>query len=194
MRVILASGSAARRAMLAGAGVKFSVVPADVDEAAIKAAGPADAGALALGLAIAKARRIAAVAPGALVIGADQILVCEGERFDKPENLAAAAGHLRTLRGKAHQLVTAACVLRDGDVLWSCVETPLLTMREFSDAFLEHYLASEGGAICECVGAYRLEGLGMQLFTRIEGDYFTILGLPLLSLLGFLREAGAVPV
>ncbi len=87
MRVILASGSAARRAMLAGAGVKFSVVPADVDEAAIKAAGPADAGALALGLAIAKARRIAAVAPGALVIGADQILVCEGERFDKPENL-----------------------------------------------------------------------------------------------------------
>jgi len=194
MRLILASGSAARRAMLAGAGVKFSVVPADVDEAAIKAAGPADVGALALELAVAKARRIAAMAPGALVIGADQILVCEGERFDKPENLTAAAAHLRTLRGRAHQLVTAACVVREGEVLWSRVETPALTMRTFSDAFLEDYLAAEGGAVCSCVGAYRLEGLGMQLFSRIDGDYFTILGLPLLALLGFLREAGAVAV
>jgi septum formation protein len=134
------------------------------------------------------------VAAGALVIGADQILVCEGERFDKPESLVEAAWHLRKLRGKAHALVTAACVVREGEVLWSCVETPKLTMRDFSDAFLQEYLAAEGGAVCGCVGAYRLEGLGMQLFERIEGDYFTVLGLPMLALLGFLRGAGAVPV
>jgi septum formation protein len=194
MRVILASGSSARREMLAAAGVKFSVMPADVDEPAMKSSSPAAPGALALDLAVAKARRIAALAPGALVIGADQILVCEGERFDKPESLGAAAVHLRTLRGKTHQLVTASCVVRDTQTLWSHVETPVMTVRDFSEAFLADYLAAEGDAVRACVGAYRLEGLGMQLFARIEGDYFTILGLPLLALLGFLRECGAVPV
>jgi septum formation protein len=194
MRLILASGSAARRAMLAAAGVKVSILPADVDEAAMKASAPAAFEAVALDLAAAKARRIAAVAPGALVIGADQILVCDGKRFDKPETIEAAARHLNTLRGRTHALVTAACVVQDGQTLWSHIETPQLTMRHFSDAFLADYLAAEGGAICGCVGAYRLEGPGLQLFERIEGDYFTILGLPLLALLGFLRAAGASPV
>jgi septum formation protein len=194
MRLILASGSAARRAMLAAAGVKFSVMPADVDEAAMKSSATVAPEALALDLAVAKARRIAGLAPDALVIGADQILVCAGARFDKPENMAAAASHLRLLRGTAHQLVTASCVVRDAQTLWSHVETPVLTMRDFSETFLENYLAAEGEAVRACVGAYRLEGPGMQLFERIEGDYFTILGLPLLALLGFLRETGAVPV
>lgn len=179
--------------MLTAAGVKFSVMPADVDEAAMKAGADPGTEQLALGLAVAKAARISALAPGALVIGADQILVCDGMRFDKPENTEAAAEHLRTLRGRTHELVTAACVVQGGQMLFSRVETPQLTMREFSDSFLADYVAAEGDAILACVGAYRLEGPGLQLFDRIEGNHFTILGLPLLDLLAFLRQAGAVP-
>jgi septum formation protein len=193
MRLILASGSSARRSMLAAAGVKITVMPADVDESAIKAGANSDTPQLARDLAIAKATRIAARAPGALVIGADQILVCQNKRFDKPEHLLTAADHLKTLRGQTHHLITAACVVKDGETLWSHIETPRLTMRNFSDQFLNDYLATEGSTLCTCVGAYRLEGPGLQLFDHIEGDYFTILGLPLLALLAFLRQAGAVP-
>jgi septum formation protein len=179
--------------MLAAAGLKFSVMPADVDEAALKAASGGGVGELALDLAIAKAARIAAIAPGAMVVGADQILVCNDTRFDKPKTVQDAAAHLRSLQGRTHHLVTAACVVHDGETLWSSVEMPALTMRIFTETFLEKYLAAEGEAVLACVGAYRLEGLGLQLFERIDGDYFTILGLPLLGLLAFLRQAGAIP-
>jgi septum formation protein len=192
MRVILASGSAARRAMLLAAGVKVMVMPADVDEAAIKAAASGGAAATAMRLAEAKAARVSAVAPGALVIGADQMLVCEGRIFSKPRDLADASAQLRALRGRRHELVTAACVVRDGATIWSHAETPNLAMRDVSDAFLETYLAAEGEKICACVGAYRLEGLGIQLFDSVAGDYFAVLGLPLMNLLAFLRSAGAI--
>jgi len=194
MRVILASGSQARRSICAAAGLQVAVMPADVDEAALKAGFlAATVEDTALALAAAKAKRVSAVAPGALVVGADQILECEGRRYDKPGDLAAAAAQLRALRGRTHRLVTAVCVAQGGAVAWSHVETPVLTMRDFSEAFLAGYLAAEGETVCDCVGAYRLEGLGAQLFERVEGDFFTILGLPLLALLGFLRSAGTVP-
>jgi septum formation protein len=192
-KLILASGSAARRDMLRGAGVAFVVRPADVDEGAVKARATWTAAALAVELACLKATKISALAPGALVIGADQVLVCEGKRFDKPEGLRGAAGQLRALRGRAHELVTAACVYRDGAKIWEDVATPRLVMRDFSEAFLADYLAREGEAVCGCVGAYRLEGLGVQLFARIEGDFFTILGLNLLPLLEFLRAQCVAP-
>jgi septum formation protein len=192
-KLILASGSAARREMLRGAGLAFVVRPADVDEGTVKARATGTAAELAVELACLKAARISAVEPGALVIGADQVLVCEGQKFDKPEGLKGAVAQLRALRGRAHELVTAACVYRDGAKIWEDVATPRLVMRDFSDAFLADYLAREGEAVCGCVGAYRLEGLGVQLFARIEGDFFTILGLNLLPLLGFLRAADVVP-
>lgn len=142
---------------------------------------------VALALADSKARAVAARRPGALVIGADQILECEGRWFDKPSTVAEAARHLRALRGRTHRLICAVVVVRDGERLWRHVAEARLTMRRFSDRFLDDYLASGGPAVLESVGAYRLEGLGAQLFETIEGDYFTILGLPLLPLLDFLR-------
>jgi septum formation protein len=193
MRLILASGSTARRTMLAAAGLNFEVAPAPVDEAALKAASQASPNALALELAAAKAQAISTRHPDALVIGADQILLCDGQMFDKPQNLAAAAAHLRTLRGRPHTLVTAVCVAQAGALTWTHVETPTLKMRNVSEAFLADYLQAEGPDICACVGAYRLEGRGINLFDTIEGDYFSVLGMPLLALLGFLRAAGATP-
>ncbi len=180
--------------MLAAAGLNVAVHPSAVDEAALKAASAAAPETLALDLALAKARAVAATQPAALVIGADQILVCDGKSFVKPAGLAAAASQLRALRGRPHQLVTAACVVRGNQTLWTHVETPQLTMRDFSEPFLADYLQAEGETICACVGAYRLEARGISLFEAIEGDYFTILGLPLLALLQFLRQAGAAAV
>ena len=130
--------------------------------------------------------------PEALVIGADQILVAGEEWFDKPGDLGEAAAQLRRLRDRDHILVTAACVYRGEKRLWEALSTPKLTMRNFGDAFLTGYIAAEGEAVLGSVGAYRLEGRGAQLFTRIEGDHFAILGLPLLELLGFLRGRGLV--
>lgn len=192
MRLILASASPARQTLLRHAGVKCFAVPADLDEAAIRQgfAGPPEA--LALDLARAKAAVVAGAYPEVLVIGADQLLVCDDKIFGKPKNMAEAGAHLRGLRGRAHRLVTACCVVRGREKLWSETAEAALTMRNFSDAFLEDYLAAEGEAVLGSVGAYRLEGLGSQLFARIEGDYFTILGLNLLPLLGFLRAAGAL--
>ena len=192
MRLILASGSATRQAMLRQAGIEAATVPPDLDEAAAKAGFAGGADDLALALAEAKALRVAAVRGEALVIGADQVLVCDGERFDKPADPAGAAAQLRALRGRTHELVTAVCVAQGERLRWRHVAVARLRMRDFSEEFLRDYLAAEGEAACQAVGAYRLEGLGVQLFEAVEGDFFTILGLPLLPLLGFLRQAGAV--
>jgi len=146
----------------------------------------------ALALAETKAAIVARRHPEALVIGADQLLVCDGEWFDKPRDLAEAAEHLRRLRGRDHILVTAACLYENGKKLWQAISVPRLTMRPFGDAFLTGYIAAEGKAVLGSVGAYRIEGRGVQLFARIEGDHFAILGLPLLELLDCLRGYGAL--
>jgi septum formation protein len=189
---ILASTSATRQDMLRNAGLAFTAAPSGVDEAALKQNFTGPPAALAVALARAKAQAVAARHPGALVLGADQLLLCEGRVFDKPASLTEAADHLRALSGHAHQLVTAAVVVRDGAGVWDHVETATLHVRPLSEAFIADYLAAEGEAVCASVGAYRLEGLGAQLFTRVEGDVFTILGLPLLPLLGFLRAHGGL--
>ncbi len=193
--MVLASASTVRATLLRSAGIHPEIVPAHVDEDEIKRAFRAE-GRSALDAAIAlaevKAMRISRHHPGALVIGADQILVCGAEWFDKPVDLDHARAHLRTLRGKAHGLATAAVVVRDGQRIWHHGATPMLTMRDFTDGFLDDYLAREGDDVLTSVGVYKLEGRGVQLFSRIDGDFFTILGLPLLQLLGFLREHGVV--
>ncbi|MDE2240503.1 MAG: septum formation protein Maf [Rhodospirillales bacterium] len=191
-RLILASISPSRKAILAGAGVPFEAMPSQVDEAALKAGFSGPPASLASALALAKAQSVSAQYPDALVIGADQLLVCGARIYDKPRDLTEAAAHLRTLSGQTHELVTAICLVRGGSLVWPHMETAHLTMRGFSEGFLRDYLAAEGAAILHCVGAYRLEGLGAQLFTRIQGDYFTVLGLPLLALLGALRGRGAL--
>lgn len=194
-RLVLASASTARRAVLEGAGLRFEALPAAVDEAEIKASAqaegipPADA---ALMLADAKAERIARRDPEALVIGCDQLLVCEGTWFDKPADLPAARAQLQALRGRTHDLVTAVVCHRHGGRVWQHVAVPRMTMRDFSDAFLDAYIAVEGEVLTRSVGAYRLEGPGAQLFARIQGDQPAILGLPLLPLLAFLRQHGVL--
>ena len=188
--VILASKSVARRAVLGGAGVPFELASAGVDETATKVrlqANGAGPKAIAEALAEEKAVAVSARRPG-LVIGADQTLELEGELYDKVDTIAAARERLQVLRGKPHQLHSAVVVAENGAPIWRDTVSATLTMREFSDAFLERYLAEEGEAALGSVGCYRLEGLGAQLFCGIEGDYFTILGLPLLGLLGLLRE------
>jgi len=192
-RLVLASASTARRALLEAAGLAFDVRPARIDEDAVKRAaraegcGPAQA---ALRLAGLKAACIHD--PEALVIGADQILECEGTWFDKPADLAAARAQLRALRGRRHVLHTAAVCHRGGAEMWRHLAAPSLVMRHFSDAFVDRYLALEGERVTASVGAYRLEGPGIQLFDEIEGEHATILGLPLLALLRLLRQHGAV--
>jgi septum formation protein len=194
--LILASASSARAALLRAAGVRFEIEPAEIDEARIKRLARVTgdtAIACALALAVEKARAVSARNPGAVVIGADQILVAGEEWFDKPADREEARAQLRRLRGRAHVLATAACAIADGTVLWRATSEPELTMRSFSDGFLEDYTAAEGQVLLGSVGAYRLEGRGVQLFSRIAGDYFAILGLPLLELLDFLRTRGVVP-
>lgn len=194
-RLILASASAARRALLEQAGLRFEARAARVDEAEVKlsargsGATPVEA---ALLLAELKALRIARRDPEALVIGCDQLLVCDGDWFDKPADLAEAGTHLRVLRGRTHTLVTAVLCQRGEQRVWHHVAQPRLTMRGFSEAFIDAYLAAEGEALTTTVGAYRLEGLGVHLFDRIEGEHAAILGLPLLPLLGFLRQHGVL--
>jgi septum formation protein len=193
--LVLASASPARGELLRRAGIAFIAAPAAIDEAEIKAAYLAEsrpAAECAAALAETKAARVARRHPGNLVVGADQILICEDAWFDKPADLAAARAQLLALRGKRHELVSAICVVRDGERLWHFVDRSTLTMRNFSDAFLEDYLAAAGSDALGSVGAYRLEAMGVQLFSRIEGGYFAILGLPLLPLLEFLRGYGVV--
>lgn len=194
-QVVLASASITRQGLLERSGLAFLTAPAAADETAIKEAMAAEGAAAedcALELARLKAARITARYPGALVIGADQILDLDGRWFDKPEDLAGARDSLLALRGKTHRLATAACIFRDGAQIWHHLESPELTMRTFSDAFLDRYLVEAGESILSSVGAYRLEDIGVQLFARIEGSYFTILGLPLLALLDFLRANAVV--
>jgi septum formation protein len=190
-RLILASASASRRALLQAAGLVFTVQAAYIDEAAAKRearASGASAEHTALRLADLKAAEIALRDRDALIIGADQILVCEGEWFDKPADVTTAASHLRALRGRTHSLATAVACHHGPRRIWYEVVTPCLTMRHFSHQFLEEYLELEGSAVTGTVGAYRLEGRGIHLFQAVDGEHSAILGLPLLSLLNFLRE------
>lgn len=189
-RLVLASASAARAKMLSDAGLAFETDPARIDEAAVKdslKAEKAGGGQLADTLAELKATAVARRHPGALVLGADQVLEFKNRLFDKPADRTAAWTQLTALRGESHRLISAAVVVRDGERIWGQTDFASLLMRPFSDAFLEQYLDRMGDAVTQTVGGYQLEGLGAQLFQRVDGDFFTILGLPLLPLLEFLR-------
>jgi septum formation protein len=193
--LILASASVARARLLKAAGLDVRIEPAALDERPLKRALRAKGRkplCCALALAEAKARYVAEREKSSLVIGGDQILVCGDVWFDKPSDLEEARAQLLALRGSTHELATAACAVQGGALLWHNVSRPRLTMREFGDQFLDDYMASEGEEILGSVGAYRLEGRGVRLFERIEGDHFAILGLPLLELLRFLRDRGEI--
>jgi septum formation protein len=195
-RLILASGSAIRATMLRNAGLVFEQMAAPVDEDELKRAmraEGAEAAETALALAEMKARRVSEREPGALVIGADSMVVADGRWFDKPADRAAAKAQLLALAGKTHRLISAACVMLDGERIWGRHEHATLLMRPFDGAFAERYLDAAGEAVLRSVGVYQLEGLGAQLFQRVDGDYFVVLGLPLLALLDFLRGRGIVP-
>jgi septum formation protein len=195
VEVVLASGSRFRRDMLAAAGIKFRVEVEPVDEPGLRAKWRAeglDAGSIATGLARAKAIAVSARLPGALVIGADQVLEHRGEIHGKPQTIEEGRAQLARLRDATHSLPTAVALVRGGGVLWSHLERPRLTMRTFSDAFLDRYVAEEGDSLLETAGAYKIEGRGAQLFDRIEGDYFSIIGMPLLPLLAQLRAHGVL--
>lgn len=193
--LVLASRSTSRRAMLEAAGIPIEVCIPGLDERAVEAAaggcGPADAAAL---LAREKAKAVARLMPRRVVVGADQTLAFNDRRFDKPRDRAGARKQLMMLSGKTHYLHSAVAVVRGGDVLFDATDTASLTVRDLSESFLDRYFDTAGGAVLECVGAYQLERVGIHLFGRIDGDHFTILGLPLLKLLDFLRRNGSLAV
>lgn len=192
-RLVLASQSAARRTMLENAGVAFEARVAGVDEESIKAAsGDLDATALAVRLAEAKALAVSRNDDAAWVLGSDQTLAFDGGLVSKAVSLESARERLKAMRGRTHQLHSGAALAVKGEIVWSGVDTVEMRMRDFSDAFLEAYLAAEGEALLSCVGSYRLEGLGSQLFEAVDGDYFTVLGLPLWPVLAELRRAGVI--
>ena len=193
--LVLASASLFRRRMLEAAGLGFTVVVPDVDEAAVKSKllrSGASIKDIAQGLAVAKAEDVSAHLPDALVIGADQVLACGAEMFNKPASVAEAREQLVRLRGKTHELHTAVALAVSGKAVWTHLQTVALAMRPFSDAFLADYLARLGERVRRTVGAYEIEGPGIQLMEHIEGDMFTVIGLPLLALLSELRARGAV--
>lgn len=194
--IVLSSSSATRRKLLSQTGLYFKTAKPPVDESIIKAklkeAG-ASAEQVADNLAESKANSVAAILPGAFIIGADQMLECDGVWFDKPTGRDGAKSHLRALSGKTHQLITAAVIAHEGRIIWRRTETARMTMRPLSEEFIETYLDKAGDGAVRSVGAYELEGAGAQLFDKVEGDFFSILGLPLIPLLAALREAGALP-
>lgn len=195
MTLVLASSSRSRQTMLTAAGVVFIADPACVDEGAVKktlSAERADASTVAQTLAAMKADEVSHRHPDALVIGSDQMLACDGRWFDKPVDRGAAKAQLLDLRGRRHELISAVTVVRGNQPLWNHVGRATLTMRAFSEAFVDEYLERVGGDALLSVGAYQVEGHGIQLFETIAGDVFTIMGMPLLPLLGFLRSQGVV--
>lgn len=190
--IVLASKSASRQAMLQAAGVAFEPRPAHLDERAVEAAlGDSEPGAVARALAEAKA--LAVEEPARLVLGSDSLVVCGGRRFDKPASRDEAAEHLTFFSGKDMELHSGAALARGGQVLWSEAHVARLAVRDLSDGFIESYLAAEWPEVGHCVGVFRIEALGVQLFARIEGDHFTVLGMPLLAVLGALRDLGELP-
>ncbi len=190
--IILASKSASRRAMLEAADIPFTARPAQVDERAIeRSLGSAPADEVALALAREKALDVSRETSGALVLGSDSLVVCEGVRFDKPADRDAAAEHLRFFSGKVMHLHSAAALVRDGEVLWAEAARAALTVAPLDEAFIARYLDAEWPEVAGCVGVFRIEGRGVQIFESIEGDYFTILGMPLLKVQAALRRIGA---
>jgi septum formation protein len=194
MTLILASQSASRKAMLEAAGVAFEAVPAGLDERAIEAGlVGAPARDVALALARAKALAVSAELPDALVLGSDSLVEVAGKRFDKPASRVEAAEHLRFFSGKVMRLHSAAALARGGEAVWEHDAMASLYLIEMSQRFIEDYLDAEWPAVAGCVGVFRIEGRGVQLFEAIEGDHFTVLGMPLLPVLGALREIGELP-
>lgn len=191
--LVLASQSQSRRAMLAAAGIPFEAVPAHLDERAVEAefAG-APAGEVAIGLAEAKALAVARLRPGRLVLGSDSLVVCGGRRFDKPRDREEAAAHLAWFSGKAMELHSGAALVRDGATVWRHAECARLAVRTLSPEFIAGYLEREWPDVAGCVGVFRIEGLGVNLFASIEGSHFTVLGMPLLAVLDALRVHGVV--
>lgn len=193
--IVLASSSPTRAAMLERAGLAVEADTPRIDEDEIKRSMRADGldtAAVAETLAEQKARSVARRHPGKLVVGADQILECDGRSFDKPADLGAAREQLHALSGRRHELISVACIVRDGERLWHAVDRARLWVRPLGDAFIDVYLGAIGDAALAGPGSYQVEGLGAHLFQRIEGDHFTVLGLPLLPLLDFLRARGVV--
>ena len=190
--IILASKSASRRTMLGAAGVEFEVRPAAIDERALEAemagAGPGE-----VALALAEAKALSVYGQGRPVLGSDSVVAVEGRRFSKPASRAQAAEHLRFFSGKAMELHSAAAIAVGGSLRWSEVSVARLQVRALSDSFIEKYLEQEWPEVGQCVGVFRIEALGPQLFASIEGDMFTVLGMPLLPVLGALREFGKLP-
>ena len=193
-RIILASGSAIRRQILDGAGLDYEIIIKPVDESAIKASMLGQNSRLrdiADALAEAKSMRVSRIEAG-FVIGADQIMVMDGQLYDKPISIEAARERLKAMRGKTHELLGAVVICENGKAVWRHMSKTRLTMRDFSDEFLEGYIEKEGELLTKSVGAYRFEGLGAQLFSKVDGDFFSILGLSLLPVLDYLRERGAI--
>jgi len=189
--LLLASASRVRQALLRNAGIAIEICPAAIDERAMEAASPSpDPAAVAALLAREKARAVERRHPGRLVLGGDQVLAFSSRRLAKPVDREAARAQLDALRGQTHELVSAVALVRDGTILFEHADVARLTMRRFSERFLDGYLDAVGDTATESVGAYQLEGLGVQLFDRVEGDYFTVLGLPLMPVLSFLRRQG----
>ncbi|WP_374389462.1 nucleoside triphosphate pyrophosphatase [Sandaracinobacter sp.] len=194
--IILASESASRRAMLTAAGVAFEAVPARIDEAAVtEGLRGRPVRDVADRLAELKAVKVSLLRPGMVVLGSDSMLELErGVWLEKPGTADGLRAQLRQLRGRPHRLVSAAVIARDGRPLWRHVEAATLTVRDFSEGWLDQYVAACGAEVVSSVGGYHVEGLGAQLFTRIEGDQFVVRGLPLLAVLGWLREAGELGI
>ncbi|WP_312127437.1 nucleoside triphosphate pyrophosphatase [Brevundimonas sp.] len=191
-RLILASKSAARREVLANAGVSFDVQVAGVDEDALKVPG-VDPRELAIELAKAKALAVSVQHPEAVVLGADQTLAFDGGLISKARDLQQARARLADMRGKPHQLHSGVALAKGGQIIWSGGDTAHMVVRDFSDAFLDAYIAAEGEELLYCVGSYRLEGMGSQLFDKVDGDYFTVLGMPLWLVLEQLRRFEVLP-